>query len=369
MSEAMGKTYRVLIPVLIGFLAAGCVPGIAIPTAAPLSPTITSTVFVPPTDTPEPPTIIVSPSPTWTATATPTPTPDVYWQYTIDYLSERSYGVGEIEVLEVLASNFWFTRYLIRYSSDDLWIYGFLNVPIDGGPSGNGPFPVIIALHGYIDPTIYNTIDYTTGYADSLARAGYIVFHPNLRGYPPSDDGDNLFRVGMAIDVLNLIALIKEKGQDADVLADMDSSRIGLWGHSMGGGVSTRVLTVSRDVDGAVLYAAMSGDERQNFEAINGWSDGLRGLDELAVPVEELDRISPIYYFDRITAAVSIHHGRSDLLVPPAWSEQTCSRMAQLRINVACTFYNGMPHTFIGEGEQIFIQNTILFFDEVLKSR
>jgi dienelactone hydrolase len=31
-----------------------------------------------------------------------------------------------------------------------------------------------------IDPAIYNTLDYTTLYADALASAGYIVLHPNL---------------------------------------------------------------------------------------------------------------------------------------------------------------------------------------------
>ena len=43
-------------------------------------------------------------------------------------------------------------------------IYGFMNVP-----NADGPHPVIIALHGYIDPAIYQTLDYTTRYADALA--------------------------------------------------------------------------------------------------------------------------------------------------------------------------------------------------------
>src|SRR5919108_2239177 len=154
-----------------------------------------------------------------TATATPTllptisPTPDPYFPWTIDYLRSRTYGGGQMEFLEIIAQNLYFTRYLIRYPSDGLNIYGFANIPND-----EEPHPVIIALHGYIDPAIYNTLDYTTHYADALASAGYVVFHPNLRGYRPSDDGENLFRVGMATDVLNLIELIQSQSGAADPL-------------------------------------------------------------------------------------------------------------------------------------------------------
>ena len=253
-----------------------------------------------------------------------------------------------------------FSRYLIRYPSDGLWIYGFLNVP-----HREGPLPVIIAIHGYINPAVYETLDYTTHYADAFARAGYIVVHPNLRGYAPSDRGDNLFRVGMAIDILNLIALIHEQSDSAP-LEKAAPARLGLWGHSMGGGISTRVLTVSDRVLGAVLYGAMSGDEVQNFEAIQVWSGRNRGLAELDVLAESILRISPQYYFDRISAQVSIHHGQADALVPPEWSQKTCEQMEAAQVEVSCVFYPGLPHTFYGEGDQLFISNTLEFFGDVL---
>jgi len=173
--------------------------------------------------------------------AAPDAYPEPYWEYSIEYLRSRTYGGGKIEIAETLGQNSAFTRHYFRYDSDGLSIYGFANIP-----HGDGPFPVIIVLHGYIEPEIYQTLDYTTHYADALASAGYLMLHPNLRGYPPSDEGDNLFRVGMAIDVLNLIALVKENSGQPDLLQTADPTRIGLWGHSMGGGISTRVLTSVR---------------------------------------------------------------------------------------------------------------------------
>jgi dipeptidyl aminopeptidase/acylaminoacyl peptidase len=301
--------------------------------------------------------------PTFTPTSAPapSPTPDPYFAWSIDYLRSRTYGGGQIEFLEVLGQNLYFTRYLIRYPSDGLNIYGFANIPNE-----EGTYPVIIALHGYIDPALYNTLDYTTHYADALASAGYIVLHPNLRGYAPSDSGENLFRVGMAIDVLNLIALVQSQSGGTDLLRSANPDRIGLWGHSMGGGITTRVLTVTDDVRAAVLYAAMSGDERKNYEAIYQWSGQARGLEELDVPGEVLNRISPAYFFGNINAAISLHHGTADATVPLDWSILTCDQLTTLGKNVNCVYYENMPHTFYGSGDEEFIQNTVQFFNEHL---
>jgi dipeptidyl aminopeptidase/acylaminoacyl peptidase len=261
-----------------------------------------------------------------------------------------------------MAVNGYFTRTLITYPSDGLKIYGFMDVPRRGTP----PYPVIIAIHGYIDPGIYQTLDYTTHYADALARAGFLVLHPNLRDYPPSDSGDNLFRVGMAEDILNLIAIVKETGGKPGALLQANPNAIGLWGHSMGGGITLRVITVSPDVRAAVLYGAMSGDEQQNWEAINQWSNGQRGLAELKVPVAELTGISPINFLDRITAAVSINHGGSDPLVPLKWSLDLCNRLESLGKTVECYTYKNEPHTFSGAGDQLFIQRSIDFYRQKL---
>lgn len=310
-------------------------------------------VTLTPTVTPSPPL-----TPTVTLTASVSPTPDPYAGLTIDDLTNRRYGEGQLQFVEVLAENSFFTRYLVAYPSDGLTIYGFMNVP-----KGEGPYPVIIAIHGYIDPARYNTLDYTTGYADALARSGFLVIHPNLRGYLPSDDGPNLFRVGMAVDVLNLIGLVKSQGAQTGPLEKADPTRIGLWGHSMGGGISTRVMTVSPDVDAIVLYAAMSGDEKKNYDRIfNVFSEGQRGQEELNTPEEDLRRISPEIFLDRIQAAVSIHHGTNDSEVPPEWSQELCNSLQELNKDVECFTYPGQPHTFFGESDDLFIQRTVDFF-------
>lgn len=310
------------------------------------------------------PTVIPSATPTKEATPTATLTTDPWVGLSIASLAARAYGGGTVQVVETLAVNSYFTRTLITYPSDDLNIYGFMNIP----KVGDLPYPVVIALHGYINPEIYNTVDYTTRYADALAREGFLVLHPNLRGYPPSDEGNNLFRVGMAIDVLNLIALVKEQGGKAGALSVADPNNIGIWGHSMGGGISTRVITVSPDVRAAVLYGAMSGDEKQNFERIlNYFSNGERGKEELNFPEEAFESISPINYIDRIQAAISIHHGENDQDVPLAWSLDLCRRLRELEKPVECYTYEDQAHTFNGDGDNLFIMQMIDFYNRILR--
>jgi dipeptidyl aminopeptidase/acylaminoacyl peptidase len=175
--------------------------------------------------------------------------------------------------------------------------------------------------------------------------------------------------VGLAVDVLNLMALVREQGGQPGPLQQANPDLIGLWGHSMGGGITLRAITVAPDVRAAVLYGSMSGDEKTNYERILYWTGGERELEELDTPDEALRRISPIFYLDRIQAAVSIHHSDADELVPLEWSLDLCERLQDLGKTVECFTYAGLPHTFRGEGDQLFMQRTAAFFDRHLKTR
>ena len=171
---------------------------------------------------------------TATAAATASATLNPYTGLSIEELSNRDYGGGNLEIVETMESGEVFTRYLITYPSDGLSIYGFMNVPNEGTR-----FPVAIVLHGYIPPSDYETVSYTERYANALAEAGYFVIHPNFRNYPPSDSGPDPYRIGFATDILNLIAIIREQSLDpSGYLRRADADDINLFGHSMGGGIA-----------------------------------------------------------------------------------------------------------------------------------
>ena len=322
---------------------------------ATLTPTITPTFTLTPTITLTP-TLTLTP----TITATPTATSDPYVDFYIDSLAERTYGGGVIQDAGNLNSAGNFTRKLFKYRSEGLDMYGFINIP-----ESDGPFPVVIMLHGYVDPQEYATLDYTTRYADALAEEGYLVVHPNLRGYAPSADVDNELGIGDTIDVLNLLSLIRNQAGKAGFLEKADADHVGLWGHSMGGGIVMRVLIIDQHIDAALLYASVSADEVANLEHFD--DDG-RGNMNLSYPVGPLAMISPVNYLDRIDASIAIYHGEADSVVPVAWSIDLCEKLAEYQIDTQCTYYPGQQHTFQNSGDTRFIANMLDFFKENLQA-
>ncbi len=312
---------------------------------------------------PDPQVLQPAETPTASVPALDVPPDATYTDLTIEALAARAYGGGAVQDLGELERTRLFSRRLFTYPSDGLTIYGFANIP-----HGRGPFPVVILLHGYIDPAEYETVAYTRIYADRLAEAGYIVLHPNFRNYPPSDSGPNLFRVGFAIDTLNLVEIVRITSGQPGLLAEADGARIGLWGHSMGGGVALRTLTLGAAVDAAVIYAAMSGDEQRNFDHIYfNLSEQQRGLEERAAFADApLADISPIHFYDRIAVPVSIHHGDADDIVPVAWSLELCGLLGGLGKVVECYYYEGEGHNLFGWDEFLLMQRTLNFFERTL---
>ncbi len=307
------------------------------------------------------PTVLPQATPT-VAVLPPAQTLDPYAGLSIDELTAREYGSGTLNTVETMSVAPTFTRTLITYTSDSLTIYGFMDVP-----RGTGPFPVILVIHGDASMSRYSIRGYTTPYADALAEAGYLVVHPNLRGYKPSDNGPNAFLTGSAIDVLNLLAHVRRLGGRPGPLCQADPTAIGLMGHSSGGGIVLRVLTIDRDIRAAVLYASTSADEKKNLEWALRWTSGLAGKLERATPDERLKRISPLYYLDRVQAAVSIHHGDDDENVPPEWSADLCRRMRELHKEVECYSYPGQAHIFKEEEDVVFRQRMVEFFDRYMR--
>lgn len=222
----------------------------------------------------------------------------------------------------------------------------------------------MLVLHGYVNPRAYRTpYTYTQRYADMLARAGFLVIHPDYRGHGRSEGDEeqgNLFRTGYAIDVLNLIAYAKR-------LPNVNPNAIGLFGHSMGGGISTRVLAVSDDVQAVVLYGSMSADEQANTKQISEVFRGGARIPEQDVPLSEYAAISPINYLGNITAAIALHHGARDPQVPVAWSRDLNAKLQALGKDVALYEYPRAGHSLQGRDLTTMMERVVTFFRDKLR--
>ena len=350
------------------------------PTSAPtLIPTTISPAHIP--------TAIPTITPQATSVATPfpiaTPYPYPLSEITIPFMRARSFLGGQIHTRSILEESSAFTRYYIDYPSDDLTVTGIMHMP-----AGEGPFPVLILLHGYYDRDRYFSGAGTTQAAEHFAKQGYLVLAPDFRSWGESDSGISLFHMGLVTDVLNLISSISS-------INEADPGRIGIWGHSMGGGIATKVLTIDERVKAAVLYAPNSADDR---DLIDRWGPGcLPRQSEKAgdkcnpaeiIPEESShvlaqaylsaatssaypSEIAPLFHLEHVVAPVQIHIGTADGAsieqTPPEWSEKLAGALQARGKEVDYFVYPEQGHFFQGESFSIMLDRALQLFDAELK--
>lgn len=316
-------------------------------------------LFLAPIPTPLP-TLVVPTATKIVPTSTPALTLEPFEEYTIEYLRQRAYGGGRIEVLETLLETDAFTSYSIRYPSDGLMIYGFVNVP-----RGDGPFPLIVSVHAYSPYGHYDVFDPYFDFATYFAENGFIVLHPGLRNHPPSDNGDNLVRVGMSVDVLNLIALVKVGNQWPSELPAANTDMLGLWGTSLGGEIALRVLTISPDIKATVLYSSLTGDLERNSKQLYAELLDEQFQRDLQIPPGMFARISPVHEYDTIRSAVQLHHGTEDTTAPIAWAAETCALLSAAGVAVECVYYPA-KHVFNRSNWEAMLPITLKFYQKHL---
>ena len=343
----------------------------------------------------------LTPSPLPTVTLTPSPTPTIdEWisSFTMDGLRLHDYQGGEIHIRSTLDENDKYTSYLIDYPSDGLTITGVMQIPV-----GDGPFPVIVMNHGFFSRSVYSSGDGTDRASAYLAEHGYVTIASDYRSWGDSDIGESFFYSGLVIDVINLLNAIPS-------IEQADPNRIGMWGHSMGGGVTMKVLTVlggrvvpsgneeriEPTIKAAVLYSTVSADF---VDIINRWGMGCFGdiaQGELIVgcnssdvipndlplnlqdayrfaasDADTLKEVSSFYYLDSVTVPVQIHYGTEDGEfiggTPPQWSVKLTQGLRDAGKEAEMYQYAGEGHSFIGQPWFDFMTRVLRFFDEYLK--
>lgn len=359
----------------------------------PVSPASLPSALPPPRVVVE--TITPSPVPTIMLTASATPTvKELIFPYTIEGLRQHDFQSGKIHIRSTLDDkNQFYKSYLIDYPSDGLRITGVMQIPV-----GEGPFPVIVMNHGFFSRSVYHSGDGTDRASPYLAEHGYITLASDYRTWGESDIGPSFFYSGLVIDVINLIHAIPS-------LPEADPSRIGIWGHSMGGGVTTKVLTILGDqteysktqIKAAVLYSPVSADDA---DIIDRWGMGCFGdiaegeqivgcnsSDVIPLPqvprdlqdayryaasdADTLQEISPFYHLDLIDVPIQIHYGTEDGKflsgTPPEWSVKLTQGLRDAGKGVELLQYEGEGHSFIGQPWFDFMGRTLRFFDKYVK--
>lgn len=171
-----------------------------------------------------------------------------YRRLTIPYLRKQEFPGSDVEVIRQVSENANYTSYVASYKSEGLTIYGLLTKPKGDEPESG--FPAVVFVHGYIPPLSYKTTEKYGDYVDYLARNGLVVFKIDLRGHGESEGepGGAYFSSDYIFDTLNARSSLKK-------LSYVNSSKVGLWGHSMAGNVVLRSMTVDPTIPAGVIWA------------------------------------------------------------------------------------------------------------------
>lgn len=285
----------------------------------------------------------------------------------IPHFKEMRLEGRDLVLGDVLAKTDAYVRYAITYRSNGLLITGIMNIP-----KGEGPFPLVILNHGYIARSVYTQGRGLKREQDELARAGFAVLHTDYRGHAGSDESpmtENVYdgNLEYAMDSANAILAVR-----AAALPTVDATRVGMLGHSLGGGVTLAVLTGRSDlVNAAVLYAPVHADVFLNFMR---WR-AERSKDDRTVEIfgtrEEnpklWDALSPQTFLGDIAVPILLFQGTNDQDVPKEWSDTLAVNLQAAAKDVEYIAYEGEGHEFGPEWTD-FMERTVAFLRENLKT-
>ncbi len=323
-----------------------------------------------------------SPSPTPSSTSTQsgqvtkTAPPTSQVSLSISALRARSYPGNDLVVEQTLSPHESYTQYIASYMSDGLKIYGLLTIPKGTKPSSG--WPVILFNHGYLDPVAYTPTARYVAYVDGFAKHGYIVFKPDYRGHGKSEGTAQgaYYDPGYLIDDLNALSSLKK-------YKDSNPTKIGVFGHSMGGNITLRDLVITHDFKAAVIWGGVVGsytDLLYNWEnkvpfhptgrdlalRINHRQEFLTQYGTPQANPSFWNSIDPTAYLRDITTPIQLDVGGTDEEVPIDFSKTLRDNLQSAGKTVEYYEYPGSNHN-ISQGFDLAMEHSLAFFDTYVK--
>lgn len=248
-------------------------------------------------------------------------------------------------------------------------------------PRGNGPFPVVIFLHG--GGWMFGTRKTYLPYMVGPVEAGYVAVSVSYRLAPAHQFPAAVHDVKCAVRWLRAHA---DKYR-------IDPERIGVVGYSAGGNLAALLGTThgnaglegsggcneqSSRVQAVVSYYGLSDlralhaecaksktpspEENLMLLALQGYLGGTPARTGGAYT-----QASPAAHAARGSAPMQLIHGTHDRLVPPNQSQLLEAKLQQAGVEVSLLEVKGAGHNFVGEYEKEPTRVMMQFFDRHLK--
>lgn len=297
-------------------------------------------------------------------------TPFPFQELTISYLKKRAYE-SQIGELTKYNSQNNYESFLTSYNSDGLQINGLLTIPTTQKPE-NG-YPAIVFIHGYIPPTLYRTEENYASYVDYFASRGFVVFKIDLRGHDESEGeaSGEYYSGDYVVDVLNAYSALEN-------MSEVDSSKIGLWGHSMAGNVVFRALAVKPNIPKVVIWAgavytyddfAEFGIDDNSYRPPGENTERQRKRDELFELYGRYSsdswfwqQVPATNYLDGVAGAVQVHHAVDDTVVDIGYSRNLMSVLDKTQVPHELFEYPNGGHNLTGSAFTQAMQRSVDFY-------
>ena len=174
-------------------------------------------------------------------------------------------------------------------------------------------------MHGFVDPADYSTGGALPREQAYLARAGYVVFYTDLRGLGGSDPGPSEvpdLEMGATEDVINAVNALATSD-----LPSLDSKRIVLMGHSLGGLLVLNVLVAKPGLVDAAAAFAPSGTDR--WEDVGLYLTPGDPLYQAIIGAHGTPATNPTYWAD-VSPRTFVDRVSEPLLIVQGTSTSTC---------------------------------------------
>jgi dipeptidyl aminopeptidase/acylaminoacyl peptidase len=258
--------------------------------------------------------------------------------YYIESLRRRSPAGGAIELGAMMFRGSGFTKREMSWPSAGRRMTGTISLP-----DGQGPFPVVVVVHGYIPASRYWVGQDSGIFGDPMATHGFISVAPNYPGYAGSDPGDPELPAIVAVtaSVMDLVASL-------DSLPQADVARVGFIGHSNGGGVGLLELVSDSRIRAYALFAPVSRDMADNARMWwlgNGSAGPAGSPDQNATAYQHM---SPRNYFAAGQAPALFLQGTADEEIPADWTNTTVAALQAAGVKTDVGWFPGGHHDLVG---------------------
>lgn len=294
---------------------------------------------------------------------------------------------GQLVALEPHVAGPGYRAQLLTYRHRALTLHALVALPTRPAPPGG--YPVVVANHGFHpDPPRYGIRrdgsdhrpgDYYGKIPGAFAAAGFAVVMADYRGHNSSQGiaGGPLGARYYAEDVLGLMDTLPE-------LPGINPGQLFMWGHSMGGEVSLRVLLARPEVRAAALWSSTGGSlwdqahfygaatvgsavetDRSPLAAVRTLRDALSQLGE----DWDWRATEPLAALQELQTPIALHHARDDTGTLFDWSRRLAAELRRLQKSYVFYRYEGADHLFAGSQFSKALARDLAFFRARLPGR